>query len=71
MSNLKLMTKEKPGEMGIAVGILIVILIFTMFLVGFDQGQLFSIAQGQEAYHNMWIHEFAHDMRHTAGFPCH
>ena len=27
MSNLKLMTKEKPGEMRIAVGILIAILI--------------------------------------------
>lgn len=71
MSNLKLMTKEKPGEMGIAVGILVAILIFTMFIVGYDQGQLFSIAQGQEAFDNMWIHEFAHDMRHSAGFPCH
>ena len=71
MSNLKLMTKEKPGEMGFAVGILVLILIFTMFVVGFDQGQLFSIAQGQQAFDNMWIHEFAHDMRHTAGFPCH
>jgi len=46
-------------------------LIFTMFIVGYDQGQLFSIAQGQEAFDNMWIHEFAHDMRHSAGFPCH
>src|SRR6187431_1312337 len=52
MSNLKLMTKEKPGEMGMAVGILVAILIFTMFIVGYDQGQLFSIAQGQEAFEN-------------------
>ena len=71
MSNLKLMTKEEPGEMRIAVGILVAILIFTMFIVGYDQGQLFSIAQGQEAFDNMWIHEFTHDMRHAAGFPCH
>jgi len=71
MSSLKLMTKEKPGEMRIAVGILVAILIFTMFIVGYDQGHLFSIAQGQEAFDNMWIHEFAHDMRHAAGFPCH
>ena len=65
------MIKEKPGEMQIAVGILVAILIFTMFIVGYDQGQLFSIAQGQKAFDNMWIHEFAHDMRHAAGFPCH
>jgi hypothetical protein len=71
MSSLKLMTKEKPGEMRIAVGILVAILIFTMFIVGYDQGHLFSIAQGQEAFDNMWIHEFTHDMRHAAGFPCH
>jgi hypothetical protein len=71
MSNLKLITKEEPGEMRIAVGILVAILIFTMFIVGYDQGQLFSIAQGQEAFDNMWIHEFTHDMRHVAGFPCH
>jgi hypothetical protein len=31
------MTKEKRGEMGFAVGILVVILIFTMFVVGFDK----------------------------------
>ena len=65
------MTREKPGEMRIAVGILVAILIFTMFVVGYDQGHLFSMVQGQEAYDNMWIHEFAHDMRHAAGFPCH
>jgi len=45
--------------------------LFTMFIVGFDQGQLFSLAEGQSAYDSMWIHEFTHDMRHAAGFPCH
>jgi len=65
------MTREKPGDSRIAVGILVAILLFTMFVVGFDQGHLFSMAQGQEAFDNMWIHEFAHDMRHAAGFPCH
>jgi hypothetical protein len=71
MSIHKLITKENPGEMGFAVGILVAVLIFTMFFVGYDQGHIFSIAQGQEAFDNMWIHEFAHDMRHAAGFPCH
>ncbi|HEX7179658.1 MAG TPA: CbtB domain-containing protein [Nitrososphaeraceae archaeon] len=53
------------------IGLLIAILLFCLFIVGFDQGQLFSIVQGQKAYDGMWMHEFYHDMRHAAGFPCH
>jgi hypothetical protein len=55
----------------VAVGILLGILVFGMFMVGYDQGHLFSIAQGEPAYEDMWMHEFYHDMRHAAGFPCH
>jgi hypothetical protein len=40
-------------------------------MVGFDQGQIFAVAEGEAAYENMWMHEFYHDMRHAAGFPCH
>jgi hypothetical protein len=71
MSTLKQLTREKPANSRIAIGVLVAILLFTMFIVGFDQGQLFSVVQGQKAFDNMWIHEFAHDMRHAAGFPCH
>jgi Probable cobalt transporter subunit (CbtB) len=46
-------------------------LLFGMFLVGYDQGHLFSLAQGQKAFDTKWIHEFSHDLRHAAGFPCH
>jgi hypothetical protein len=42
-----------------------------MFVVGYDQGQLFSLAEGQKAFDDMWMHEFYHDLRHAAGFPCH
>jgi hypothetical protein len=42
-----------------------------MFMVGFDQGHLFSMVQGKSAFDNMWMHEFYHDMRHASGFPCH
>ena len=55
----------------IAVGILLGILLFGLFTVGYDQGHLFSIAEGESAFDNMWMHEFYHDMRHAAGFPCH
>ena len=40
-----------------AIGLLIFILLFGL--------------QGQKAYDGLWIHEFSHDMRHAAGFPCH
>ena len=71
MSILNQITKESPSVPRIAVGILVAILLFTMFMVGFDQGQLFSLVQGQKAFDGKWIHEFSHDMRHAAGFPCH
>jgi hypothetical protein len=55
----------------ISVGILISIVLFGLFIVGYDQGHLLSIAQGESAFEELWMHEFYHDMRHAAGFPCH
>jgi hypothetical protein len=55
----------------IAIGILIGVLLFGTFVVGYDQGHLFSLVQGQKAFDTKWLHEFYHDMRHAAGFPCH
>jgi Probable cobalt transporter subunit (CbtB) len=66
-----LITKATGGVPKIAIGILLGILVFGMFVVGYDQGHLFSLVQGQQAFDTMWIHEFYHDMRHAAGFPCH
>jgi hypothetical protein len=65
------LTKEEEKIPRIAVGLLLGILVFGMFMVGFDQGHLFSAAQGEQAYEDLWMHEFYHDMRHAAGFPCH
>jgi len=53
------------------VGVLLGILVLGMFMVGYDQGNLFSLAEGNQAFDTMWMHEFYHDMRHSAGFPCH
>ncbi|MFL6309807.1 MAG: CbtB domain-containing protein [Nitrososphaera sp.] len=64
-------TKGPSSVPKIAVGILLGVLLIGIFMVGFDQGHLFSMAQGQQAFDNMWMHEFFHDMRHAAGFPCH
>jgi putative cobalt transporter subunit CbtB len=64
-------TKDINGIPKIAVGVLFGILVFGLFIVGYDQGHLFSLAQGEQAFDTMWMHEFYHDMRHAAGFPCH
>jgi Probable cobalt transporter subunit (CbtB) len=63
--------KESSDLPKIAIGVLLAILLFGMFIVGYDQGQLFSLVEGQKAFDDMWMHEFYHDLRHAAGFPCH
>ena len=64
-------TKGANSVPKIAVGILLGVLLIGIFMVGYDQGHLFSMAQGQQAFDNLWMHELFHDMRHAAGFPCH
>jgi hypothetical protein len=71
MSVSKQITKEVNKVPKIAVGILLGILLLGIFVIGYDQGHLFSIVQGKEAFDTLWMHEFYHDMRHAAGFPCH
>ena len=62
---------HKTGVPLIAVAILLAITGLGVFSVGFDQGQIFSIVLGEKAYGDMYLHEFTHDLRHAAGFPCH
>jgi hypothetical protein len=71
MSVSKQITKEVNKVPKIAVGILLGILLLGIFVIGYDQGHLFSLVQGKEAFDKLWMHEFYHDMRHAAGFPCH
>ena len=42
-----------------------------LFIVGFDQGHIFSAIHGESAFVDQFLHELTHDMRHAAGFPCH
>ncbi len=71
MSCSKEIVVSKPHVPIFAVAILAVIFAFGLFCVGYDQGHLFSIVQGAEAFDDLFIHELTHDMRHAAGFPCH
>jgi hypothetical protein len=68
--------KEVNDVPKITLGILLGILVFGMFIVGYDQGQLAQALLGSVGIHPtqsqlMFLHEFNHDLRHAAGFPCH
>ena len=59
------------GVSKIAIVGLAIVFAFGLFVVGFDQGHIFSVIVGEQAFDEMFIHELTHDMRHAAGFPCH
>lgn len=69
MSSSLTITSQSVPKLVIAV--LLVIFGFGLFIVGFDQGHLFSVVIGEEAFDALYLHELYHDMRHAAGFPCH
>lgn len=71
MSQSKEITISKSGIPTYAIIILAAIFAFGMFVVGYDQGHLFSVVMGEQAFDELFIHELTHDMRHAAGFPCH
>jgi hypothetical protein len=45
--------------------------LFLLYIVGLDQGLLLSVVEGKIAFDQNLIHEFVHDARHSAAFPCH
>ncbi len=71
LSQSKEITISKSSVPMFAVAILAIIFAFGLFFVGYDQGHIFSIILGEQAFEDLYIHELTHDMRHAAGFPCH
>ena len=71
MSKSEQITRTVGKPPILAVALLAVVFAFGLFLVGYDQGHIFSVIQGVDAYEELYIHELTHDMRHAAGFPCH
>ena len=73
--NSRQVVKESTGVSKIAVGVLLAVLAFGVFMVGFDQGEIFGMSPPADGSGGSpgtnWSHEFYHDMRHSAGFPCH
>jgi hypothetical protein len=71
MSKSRSITISKSEIPLYAIILLAGIFAFGLFIVGYDQGHIFSIVLGEDAYAEQFIHELTHDMRHAAGFPCH
>ena len=71
MSEARQQNISKSTVPKIAILALAIVFAAGLFVVGFDQGHIFSVIQGVDAYEELYIHELTHDMRHAAGFPCH
>ncbi len=71
MTKIFQLTKAQGKIPFVAAAVLLAIFGVGFFVVGFDQGQILSLVQGQEAYGQIYLHEMTHDMRHASGFPCH
>jgi len=71
MSSPTQIEKSKLQVPIFAIIALAIIFAVGLFVVGYDQGHIFSIVLGEQAYEDLYIHELTHDMRHAAGFPCH
>jgi len=64
-------TITRSGLPKFVIAILSTIFAVGFFIIGFDQGHVFSLVIGETAFDQMFIHELTHDMRHAFGFPCH
>ena len=71
MSQSRQINASKHNVPVIAIVALAIVFAAGLFVVGFDQGHIFSLVYGEEAFQDLYIHELTHDMRHAAGFPCH
>ena len=71
MSFLVQSTKFINAVPKVALAILASVFVIGLFIVGFDQGHVFSIIYGESSFTEQFLHELTHDMRHAAGFPCH
>ena len=71
MSESRQINVSKSGVSKLAIVALAIVFAAGLFVVGFDQGHIFSLVYGEQAFSDLYIHELTHDMRHAAGFPCH
>ena len=70
MSEIRQINTTKTSVPILAILALAIVFAVGLFVVGYDQGHIFSVVLGESAYADLYIHELTHDMRHAAGFPC-
>ena len=71
MSEIRQINTTKTSVPILAILALAIVFAVGLFVVGYNQGHIFSVVLGESAYADLYIHELTHDMRHAAGFPCH
>ena len=70
MSEIRQINTTKTSVPILAILALAIVFAVGLFVVGYDQGHIFSVVLGESAYADLYIHELTHDIRHAAGFPC-
>ena len=75
MSESRQLTVSKTGVPKLAILALAIVFAAGLFVVGFDNGHIVNLVFAEDGSTGgidpLVIHEFTHDMRHAAGFPCH
>jgi len=75
MSESRQLTVSKTGVPKLAILALAIVFAAGLFVVGFDNGQIINLVFAEDGSTGgidpLMIHEFTHDLRHAAGFPCH
>ena len=62
LANTFQITKSNYAISKLAAGILLALFGLGLFVVGFDQGHMFSVAEGTSAFDDLYLHELFHDM---------
>ena len=55
MSYTRQLLVERSAVSKVAIGVLVAIMLFGLFASGFDQGHLFSLVEGKEAFDNKLV----------------
>ncbi len=75
LSESQQITVAGSGVSKLAIFALALVFVAGLFVVGFDNGHIVNFVFAQDGSAGgvdpLVIHEFTHDMRHAAGFPCH
>ena len=75
MSESRQINVSKTGVSKLAIVALAIVFAAGLFVVGFDNGHIVNLVFADDGsvggIDPLVIHEFTHDMRHAAGFPCH